>query len=241
VLVVSDLDVSYGHVRALRGLSVRVDPGEMVALFGANGAGKTTTLRAISGLVGVGRGRIELDGQPITGAAPEHTAALGIAHIPEGRGVFPRLTVGQNLKMGAYRARLAPAELRASFDTVLAEFPVLRSRLRQAAGTLSGGEQQMLAIARALVTRPRLLMLDEPSHGLAPKAVQEVFALLGRLREQGMAQLIVEQYASVALSVVERGYVLERGRVAFAGTADDLRRDWRSLVGAYLGAPTSTG
>ena len=235
MLAVDGLDAFYGHVQALRGVSLTVAGGEMVALFGANGAGKTTTLRSISGLVERWSGRIELDGASLEGLTPEETAGLGVAHIPEGRGIFPRMTVWQNLKMGAYLRRLPPDDFQQESEAVLENFPTLKARAGQSAGTLSGGEQQMLAIARALISKPRLLMLDEPSHGLAPKVVQEVFVLLDHLRAGGMAILIVEQYATVALSVVARGYVLDRGRVVLAEDAATLRKDWAKLAGAYLG------
>ena len=235
MLLVDGLDVVYGHVQALRNVSLTVADGETVGLLGANGAGKTSTLRAISGLVPPHVGEITFEGRSLRGMDPEETATLGIAHIPEGRGIFPRMTVRQNLTMGAYVRRLRPAPLAARIAEVLDVFPQLKGRLRQPAGTLSGGEQQMLAIARALIARPKLMMLDEPSHGLAPLVVKDVFVLLDRLRAGGMSLLIVEQYASVALSVVDRAYVLERGRVALSGTAASLRKDRRSLAGAYLG------
>jgi branched-chain amino acid transport system ATP-binding protein len=235
VLALEGIDAFYGQVQALRGVSLTVDSGEMVALFGANGAGKTTTLRAISGLVPSAAGRLTFDGEPIRGMTADQIAALGIAHIPEGRGIFPHLSVWQNLKMGAYLRRLPAAALVDAVDEVLEIFPVLAERLRQPAGTMSGGQQQMLAIARAIIAKPKLLMLDEPSHGLAPIVVRDVFVLLNRLRTSGMALLIVEQYASAALEVAERAYVLERGRVVLSGDAETLRADRASLAGAYLG------
>ena len=235
MLRVEGLDVFYGHVQALRDVSLEVADGEMVALFGANGAGKTTSLRAISGLVPVASGSVEFNGRSLAGMTPEETARLGIAHIPEGRGIFPRMSVSQNLKMGAYVRRLSPAALTGRTAELLDVFPGLKDRLKQPAGTLSGGEQQMLAIARALVSQPKLLMLDEPSHGLAPIVVKEVFRLMDELREGGMSLLIVEQYASIALQSVDRAYVLDRGRVAISGTAAKLRKNRKSLAGAYLG------
>lgn len=230
------VDASYGKVQALRGVSLRVGTGEMVALLGANGAGKTTTLRAISGQVAVHGGRVEFDGADITGCAPERTAAMGIAHIPQGRGIFSEMTVWQNLKMGGFAQRLKTPVFTSRAEEVLDIFPRLRDRIDQVAGTMSGGEQQMLAIGRALIGAPRLLMLDEPSHGLAPKIVEDVFVLLSKLAASGVGLLIVEQYAATALKVVHRGYVLERGRVSVEGEAEALLRDRRSLVGAYLGA-----
>jgi branched-chain amino acid transport system ATP-binding protein len=235
VLLVEAIDVFYGHVQALRGVSLTVNEGEIVGLFGANGAGKTTTLRAISGLVPPASGDVSFDGRSLRETTPEEAAQRGVAHIPEGRGIFPRMTVRQNLKMGAYVRRLRPPALVARTDEVLNVFPHLKDRLRQPAGTLSGGEQQMLAIARALISKPRLLMLDEPSHGLAPVVVKEVFGLLDELRAGGMSLLIVEQYAAVALAVVDRAYVLERGAVAMSGTAEEINANRRSLAGAYLG------
>ncbi|GAC1414343.1 MAG: ABC transporter ATP-binding protein [Actinomycetota bacterium] len=236
MLVVESIDARYGHVHALRDVSLRVDAGEIVALFGANGAGKTTTLRAITGLIPVEAGVISFEGRPITNVSAHKLAAFGIAHIPEGRGVFSKMTVRQNLKMGGYAARLSGAKLEPRVREAIEMFPRLGERMEQTAGTLSGGEQQMLAIARALVARPRLLLLDEPSHGLAPKMVAETFDLLERVRAAGMAILVVEQFASVALQAASRGYVLERGRVVFDGDAATLSNDPSALHGAYLGA-----
>jgi len=235
MLRIDSLHVAYGHVRALRGVSLHVDPGEIVAIFGANGAGKTTTLRAASGLVRPYPGAITFDGNDLAGAAPERIARLGLAHVPQGRGIFPRMSVLANLKMGAYVARPRGAALNRALDAVLAEFPALQPRLAQHAGTLSGGEQQMLALARALISGPRGLLVDEPSHGLAPIVVREVFALLDRVRATGTAVLVVEQFADAALGVADRAYVLERGRVAFEGPAEALRKDRSHLERAYLG------
>ncbi|MHB8513346.1 MAG: ABC transporter ATP-binding protein [Actinomycetota bacterium] len=236
MLVVESIDARYGHVHALRDVSLRVDSGEIVALFGANGAGKTTTLRAISGLINVEAGIIKLDDRNITNASPEKLAETGVAHIPEGRGIFGKLSVRQNLKMGGYAKRLPQRTLDASINDVIEMFPRLGERLEQTAGTLSGGEQQMLAIARALIMRPRLLLIDEPSHGLAPNIVSEVFERLEHVRETGTAILVVEQFASVALEAASRAYVLERGRVVYDGDALALRHDPSALHGAYLGA-----
>jgi branched-chain amino acid transport system ATP-binding protein len=236
VLALDNVDAFYGRVQALRGVSLTVGEGEMVALLGANGAGKTTTLRTISGLVKARAGTVTFAGGDITGASPEATARLGLAHIPEGRGVFGRMTVWQNLKMGGYIGRLNAAALNERIDEAIALFPRIGERLTQAAGTLSGGEQQMLAIARAIVAGPKLLLLDEPSHGLAPKAVHEVFALLARLRSRGVSLLVIEQYAAAALEAADRAYVLDRGRIALAEDADLLARDPRRLEAAYLGA-----
>jgi branched-chain amino acid transport system ATP-binding protein len=236
VLRVEGIDVFYGHVQALRGVSFEVAEGEMVCLLGANGAGKTSALRAISGLVPHTRGDVFFDGNRLNGMAPEEIARLGIAHIPENGGIFSRLTGWQNLKLGGYVGRPSTQRLNARMAEVLDAFPQLKGLLRRPAGTLSGGEQQMLAIARALISRPRLLLLDEPSHGLAPIVVKAVFTLLHDLRAAGTSLLVVEQYASIALSVVDRAYVLERGRVSLSGTAEAVRKNKHHLTGAYLGA-----
>jgi branched-chain amino acid transport system ATP-binding protein len=236
VLLVEGIDVFYGHVQALRGVSLDVKDGEIVCLLGANGAGKTSTLRAVSGLVAIESGDVLFGGRRLNGMTPEEIAALGVAHIPAGRGIFPRLTGWQNLKMGGYVGRPSRQQLDSRVAEILDVFPQLKGLLRRPAGTLSGGEQQMLAIARALIARPALLMLDEPSHGLAPLVVKDVFTLLTRLRDTGTSLLIVEQYASIALSVADRAYVLERGRVSLSGTAAAVRRNSSHLAGAYLGA-----
>ena len=236
MLRVEGIDVFYGHVQALRGVSLEVAEGEIVCLLGANGAGKTSTLRAISGLVPVERGDVVFAGRRLNGMAPEAIASLGVAHIPAGRGIFPRLTGWHNLKMGGYVSRPSTQQLNARVAEILDVFPQLKGLLRRPAGTLSGGEQQMLAIARALIARPALLMLDEPSHGLAPLVVKDVFSLLTDLRTAGTSLLIVEQYASIALSVADRAYVLERGRVSLSGTAAAVLRNKAHLAGAYLGA-----
>jgi branched-chain amino acid transport system ATP-binding protein len=214
-------------VRALHGVSLAVDEGEIVSVLGANGAGKTTTLRAISGTVRTG-GLIAFGGKR-AGRSPEGAARAGIAHVPEGRGTFAELSVWENLRLGAYTTR------RAEFDRVLTYFPWLAERRDQQAGTLSGGEQQMLALARALMSRPRLLLLDEPSLGLAPLVVREIFAIVARLNEDdGLTVLVVEQNANVALDASRRAYVLESGRVALEGSSEELRRD-ESIRRSYLG------
>ncbi len=221
MLTIEALDVFYGDVPAVRGASLVVRPGETVTLLGANGAGKTTLLRAVSGLLRPRRGTITLDGRRIDGLPPERIVALGLVQVPEGRKLFPSLTVRENLELGAFtpRARAARAEtLAALFD----RFPVLRQRAGQRAGTLSGGEQQMCAIARALMARPRLLMLDEPSQGLAPRVVREMFAVVADLHREGATLLLVEQNVRQALAVSERGYVLENGRIVLEGTGAEL-------------------
>ncbi len=227
LLELTDVTAEYGAVRALHGVSLAVDEGTVVSVLGANGAGKTTTLRAVSRTVRTG-GTVVYAGKTI-GRSPEQAARAGIAHVPEGRGTFVELTVWENLRLGAYTAR------KADFARVITYFPWLEQRRNQQAGTLSGGEQQMLALARALMSRPRLLLLDEPSLGLAPMVVRELFATVARLNEdEGLTVLVVEQNANVALDASQRAYVLEAGRVAVEGTSDELRRN-ESVRRSYLG------
>jgi branched-chain amino acid transport system ATP-binding protein len=234
MLKVTDLVAAYGAVEALHGVSIEVGKGEIVTLVGANGAGKTTLLRAISGLLVPKSGGIELEGISLVGR-PAHTiVARGLAHVPEGRRIFTGLTVRENLDMGAYvvRSRKDAAE---RLERVLALFPRLRERIDQMGGTLSGGEQQMLAIGRAMMGRPRVLLLDEPSLGLAPLLVQEIFREIARInREEGTTILLVEQNANLALATASRGYVLETGRVVLVGKASDLLED-PQVKAAYLG------
>src|SRR3954471_7769568 len=228
LLELDGVSARYGPIAALHGVSLTVDDGEIVALLGANGAGKTTTLRAVSGMVRRS-GDVVFAGRRLRGG-PEAIARAGVAHVPEGRGIFAELTVWENLKMGAYMRRGRP-DLR----TVLDYFPWLDARRNQQAGTLSGGEQQMLALARAFVQRPRLLMLDEPSLGLAPLITREVFRVVADLNEkEGLAVLVVEQNAAIALNAARRAYVLETGRVATAGSADELKSN-DAIRTAYLG------
>jgi len=231
LLALRDVDARYGQVQALRGVSLTVDEGEIVAMLGANGAGKTTTLRAISGTVRRS-GTLELDGRSLARTGPEQAARLGVAHVPEGRGTFSELTVWENLRLGAHTRR---GPLNDDFQRVLGYFPWLEGRRAQQAGTLSGGEQQMLALARALMQRPRLLLLDEPSLGLAPLVVAEIFRIVRELNErEGAAVLLVEQNARTSLSTAARAYVLEVGAVAYAGTSEELsERD--SIRRSYLG------
>jgi branched-chain amino acid transport system ATP-binding protein len=232
-LTVEALDAGYGRIAVLHGVGLRVGAGEMVAVIGANGAGKTTLLRVVSGLLPAAGGQVLLDGAEVGGLPAERLAALGLAHVPEGRLVFPTLSVADNLALGAYTRRGSSSS--EDREGVLELFPRLAGRLRQPAGTLSGGEQQMLAIGRGLMARPRLLLLDEPSLGLAPMLVAEIFRALARLRDQGdLAILLVEQNARAALQVADRGYVLERGRVAIAGTPRELLAD-EGVRAAYLG------
>jgi branched-chain amino acid transport system ATP-binding protein len=228
LLELSDVTARYGQVVALHGVSLTVDDGEIVALLGANGAGKSTTLRAVSGTVRR-TGDVVLGGKRLGRATPEAVARSGVAHVPEGRGIFAELTVWENLRMGGYMLR------RPDFASVLGYFPWLEERRNQQAGTLSGGEQQMLALARAFLSRPRLLMLDEPSLGLAPLITREVFRVVTELNQkEGVAVLVVEQNAAVALAAAQRGYVLETGRVAVAGSAAELKSN-AAVRTAYLG------
>jgi len=231
LLELEGVEAQYGAIKALHGVSLAVGEGDVVALLGANGAGKTTTLRAVSGTVRR-TGQISFAGRPLDRSTPEAVARAGIAHVPEGRGTFGELTVRENLRLGAWTRR---GRVRGEEDSVLARFPALADRARQPAGTLSGGEQQMLALARALMARPRLLMLDEPSLGLAPLVVASIFTILrGLNEEEGLAVLLVEQNATLALEAASTAYVLETGRVAVQGPAGELRAD-ESLRRSYLG------
>ena len=230
---VKDIDVFYGDAQALYGLSLQVREGEVVTLVGANGAGKTTTLRAISGLLPVARGEIAFEGRSLLGVPAHRRAELGIALVPEGRELWPQLTVRENLELGAY-GKAARRHLSGSLERVYELFPVVKERSRQVAGSMSGGEQQMVAIARALMTRPRLLMLDEPSLGLAPVVVSQVFDTIRRLHAEGLTILLVEQNLKKALEMADRGYVVETGSISIEGTAADLLAD-PTIRSAYLG------
>ncbi|HYL81294.1 MAG TPA: ABC transporter ATP-binding protein [Candidatus Acidoferrum sp.] len=232
MLDVEDIQVFYGEILALKSVSVRVADGEIVALLGNNGAGKTTSLKTISGILRPRTGRILLEGRPIHGLPAHEIVALGIAHAPEGRRIFNRLSVVENLEMGAYLR--SDAGISEDIDRVFSLFPRLRERRLQVAGTLSGGEQQMLAIGRAIMTRPRLLLLDEPSMGLAPILVEQIFQTIEEINRQGTTILLVEQNAAIALSVAHRGYVLETGSVVLQGTAGDLQ-EHPDVRRAYLG------
>ncbi len=234
LLEVERIHVHYGLIQALKGISLTVEAGEIVTLLGANGAGKTSTLRAISGLVRPSAGRILLDGTDITHRRPHEIVELGVGHVPEGRRIFPRLSVEENLRLGAFTVR-DRAEIARRRDYVFSLFPRLAERRHQAGGTLSGGEQQMLAIGRALMMQPRILLLDEPSMGLAPVLVESIFEVIQRLNRDGTTILLVEQNARMALEVAHRGYVLETGSIVLSGSAHDLVNDPR-VQAAYLGA-----
>jgi branched-chain amino acid transport system ATP-binding protein len=231
MLEVVDLEVRYGAIRAIKGISFHVGEGEIVALLGANGAGKTTTQKTISGMLRPSAGRITFLGQRIDSVPAHELIRLGICHAPEGRHVFPRMTVAENLDMGAFRFKKID---QADLDRVLELFPRLQERYRQVAGTLSGGEQQMLAIGRALMGKPRLLLLDEPSMGLAPMVVAQIFDIVREINESGVTVLLVEQNAAQALALADRGYVLETGELVLHGTGSELLADDR-VRAAYLG------
>ncbi len=227
------LEVSYGPVTAVRGIDLTVDDGEVVVVLGRNGAGKTTTLKAIAGLLPVSSGRIQLDGEDVTGLPAEKRVERGLVLVPEGRGMFAELSVRDNLIMGAYHRRLPRSRLKPDLDLVTDRFPRLVERLDQPAGSLSGGEQQMLAIARGLMAEPRVLMVDEPSLGLAPIVIEVLYDLLRDLAHDGLTLVIVEQYVQVALGVADRAYVLDKGVVALSGTAAELSAS-PDLIDAYL-------
>jgi branched-chain amino acid transport system ATP-binding protein len=236
LLDVDGLEVTYGKIRAVKGVSFSVEAGTVVTLIGANGAGKTTTLRTLSGLVAPSAGTVVFDGQRLDGVPAHQIVERGIAHVPEGRRVFPRMTVGENLELGAFSqvGRVAPAEVRADMNRIFTLFPQLAERRGQAAGTLSGGEQQMLAIGRALMSRPRLLMLDEPSMGLSPIMMNLIFTTLAELKAEGTTILLVEQNAQAALALADRAYVIETGSVVLEGSAGELAAS-EQVRKAYLG------
>jgi branched-chain amino acid transport system ATP-binding protein len=234
VLKVDNIHTFYGAIEALKGITIEVQEGEIVTLIGSNGAGKTTTLRSISGIVPPRTGKIYFEGREIQGLHGHQVAQIGIAHSPEGRRIFPRMTVLENLEMGAFTRKDAKA-IREDVDRVYTLFPRLKEREKQKGGTMSGGEQQMLAIGRALMAQPKLLLLDEPSLGLAPVIVDRIYEVVRELNAQGVTILLVEQNANYALDVSARGYVLETGHVALTDTSDNLRNDER-VQAAYLGA-----
>ena len=233
LLELRDLDVHYGAIHALRGISIRVGQGEIVSLIGANGAGKTTTLRAVSGMLRPSAGQIRYQGASIGGLKPHRLVARGLCHAPEGRGIFPNLTLTENLLLGAFLRRDAEG-IAKDMEKGFKLFPILKERATQMAGTLSGGEQQMLAIARALMSRPRLLLLDEPSLGLAPTVVETIFNIVQEINKQGVTILLVEQNAHLALQIANHGYVLETGTVVQTGTGTELLRS-PEIRKAYLG------
>lgn len=232
ILEVNDLNVSYGGIHALKGINFNVHEKEVVSLVGANGAGKTTTLRAISGIVPF-KGSIKFAGRPLNNAPAHEIVRMGVAHSPEGRGVFPNLTVMENLELGAY-LRSDKANIKSDLDHCFELFPRVKERSQQKAGTLSGGEQQMLAMCRALMARPKLLMLDEPSLGLAPLIVAQIFEIIQKVNSEGMTILLVEQNANMALKISHRAYVIETGLVTLSGNGRDLLTDQR-VIDSYLG------
>ena len=233
MLRVSDVSASYGPIQALRDVSLEVSEGQIIALLGANGAGKSSTLKVISGILRPSGGSVEFLGQPIHRRSPESIVSLGISHVPEGRELFAELTVEENLRLGAYTRR--DSAIKGDIQRIFTYFPLLAEREKQPAGSLSGGEQQMLAIGRGLMARPKLLLLDEPSLGLAPTVVQEIFQIIKTInREEGLTVLLVEQNATMALRVSQYGYVLETGRIALAAEATELREN-ESVRRSYLG------
>ena len=232
LLYIKDLKVSYGGIEAIKGISLNVEKGQIVTLIGANGAGKSTTLRAISGLVPLREGTITYDGQVISGQSPQKIVSEGIGMVPEGRRVFPNLTVLENLKVGAY---LRKDDLTPDIDHVYQLFPRLKERSWQMAGTLSGGEQQMLAVARALMSKPRVIMMDEPSLGLAPLVVKGIFDIIRQINDQGVTVLLIEQNANMALKIADFAYVLETGRITLTGTGRELLVN-EDVKKAYLGS-----
>jgi branched-chain amino acid transport system ATP-binding protein len=233
LLELENITLKYGRIEALHGITLEVEEGEIVALIGANGAGKTTTMRAVSGLNPLASGKIRFNGEDISNLRADLRVTKGICQSPEGRGVFPGMTVAENLDMGAYTRRDSAA-IAADLERVFTLFPRLQERRKQAGGTLSGGEQQMLAVGRALMSRPRLLLLDEPSMGLAPMIIRQIFDIITEINQQGTTVLLVEQNAQQALSRAHRGYVLETGRIVKAGSGQDLLHD-PAVKEAYLG------
>lgn len=233
LLTLADIHSYYGHIHALKGISLTIDEGEIVTLIGSNGAGKSTTLRTISGMLHPRKGQLLFGGRNISRMEPHAIARAGLVHVPEGRGIFPKLTVQENLEMGAFTVN-DPAQVRERMDYGFGLFPRLKERLGQYGGTLSGGEQQMLAIARGLMMNPRLLMLDEPSMGLAPVLVELIFEIIKILNDRGTTILLVEQNALMALSIAHRGYVLQNGEIVLSESAANLRKN-ESVQKAYLG------
>jgi branched-chain amino acid transport system ATP-binding protein len=233
LLELENIHSYYGHIHALKGISLSVPEGEIVTLIGANGAGKSTTLRTISGLIHAREGTVKLHGRNITRLAPHEIVCAGVGHVPEGRGIFPRLTVRENLEMGAYTIN-SPAEVRRNLEEVFGLFPRLKERIEQYGGTLSGGEQQMLATGRGLMLKPKILLMDEPSMGLAPVLVDAIFDIIIKLNQGGTTILLVEQNALMALRTAQRAYVLETGRIVLSGTAAEVAQN-PQVKQAYLG------
>ena len=234
LLKVQDVETYYGTAQALKGVSLKVEKGELISILGANGAGKTTLLRTISGLIEPKRGTIEFEGQRIDRTGAEEIVRLGVSHCPEGRKLFSQMTVYKNLLLGAYVRKTDPQGTRETLEEVFSLFPVLKDRREQLAGTLSGGEQQMLVISRGLMSRPKLLMLDEPSLGIAPLLVARIFEVIKDINRRGMTILLVEQNAAVALNIAHHGYVLETGEIVLSGGAQELLRE-EKVREAYLG------
>jgi branched-chain amino acid transport system ATP-binding protein len=237
MLQIRDLEVRYGAIVAVRDLSLDVEEGELIALIGANGAGKTTTLSAAAGVRKATNGTITFLGRPVQNRPSEETARLGVAMVPEDRGIFPSITVEQNLRLGAY-LRKDPKGVQTDLESIFRRFPILKDRSKQGAGTLSGGEQQQLAIARALLSRPKLLMLDEPSLGLSPTLVDRIFELVDELHRDGVTILLVEQNVSRTLEIADRVYLLATGRLSASGTPDEVRAG-ADIAGVYMGGPSS--
>jgi branched-chain amino acid transport system ATP-binding protein len=233
MLELENVHTYYGHIHALKGISLRVEEGEVVTLIGGNGAGKSTTLRTISGLIHAKEGKIQLNGKEITRLPPHEIVSVGVGHVPEGRGIFPRLTVRENLEMGAFTIN-STVEVHRRMDEVFALFPRLEERIDQKGGTLSGGEQQMLATGRGLMLKPHILLMDEPSMGLAPVLVDAIFAVIQKLNQGGTTILLVEQNALMALRTASRAYVLETGRIVLSGTAQEVAQN-PQVKEAYLG------
>ncbi len=235
MLKIENLHVSYGAIHAIKGVSLTVNDGEIVSLIGANGAGKTTILHTVTGLIPASEGTIEYNGVDLRKAVPSSIVTMGLAHVPEGRHVFTRMSVEENLLMGAFFRKESGSELDQDLDRVYESFPRLKERQKQMAGTLSGGEQQMLATGRAMMSRPKMIVMDEPSMGLSPLLVKEVFHIIEKMHESGITVLLVEQNAKMALSIADRAYVLETGQIAMEGIAEELMNDAR-VKKAYLGA-----